>query len=214
MIPVRLRNVKNKQEIMDASPYLIQNPKDYYGKWDTVFMNSNPIYLEIGMGKGKFILENAKQNSNVNYLGMEKQDSVLAKGLLKIEDGVPNLKVIRGDAFEIDEMFSHEISHLYLNFSDPWPKKRHHLRRLSSKIFLEKYNSIFFKTPVIEMRTDNLDLFQYSLLQLSQHGYRFDDLSFDFHKDHEVEITTEYEDRFSSKGNPIYYVLCHKENVN
>ena len=140
---MRLRNIKNKEEIIDASMYIVKNYKDYIGKWNTLFNNNNPIYLEIGMGMGKFIVENAINNPNINYIGIEKQDNVLARALPNIPKNIPNLKVIRLNALEIDEVFNKDIDLLYLNFSDPWPKVRHHSRRLTSTIFLSKYDSIF-----------------------------------------------------------------------
>ena len=140
---MRLRNVKNKEEILNNSKYLVRNPESLNGKWSAAFGNDNPIFIEIGMGKGKFIIENALKYPNINFIGIEKFDSVLAKSLPKIPDNVPNLFILRLDALNIDNVFDHEISRIYLNFSDPWPKKRHHLRRLSSKVFLEKYDYIF-----------------------------------------------------------------------
>ncbi len=207
---MRLRNVKNKEEIMNNSSYLIRNPIDYKGKWNKYFKNNNPIYIEIGMGKGQFIINNALKNPGINYIGIEKYDSVVAKGLLKIPEGIPNLVMVRGDAYEIDEMFEKEVDCIYLNFSDPWPKKRHHLRRLSSSVFLDKYDGIFKNKKIIEMRTDNRDLFQYSLVSFSNHNYILEDVSLDLHNDNMPEVTTEYEDKFSSKDMPIYYVRCSK----
>ncbi len=207
---MRLRNVKNKEEIMDSSSYLIRNPKDYKGKWNSLFNNSNPIYIEIGMGKGKFIIDNAKTYPDINFIGIEKYDSVVAKSLQKIPEGLDNLIIVRGDALEIDEWFDHEIDKIYLNFSDPWPKNRHHLRRLSSRVFLEKYDYIFKNVCDIEMRTDNKDLFTYSLVSFSTNGYVLDEVSLDLHTDNMPEITTEYEDKFSNNGMQIYYVNCHK----
>ncbi len=208
---MRLRNVKNKEEIMNESSYLICNPEDYIGHWNELFHNNNPIYIEIGMGKGQFIINSALNNPNINYIGIEKYDSVIAKALPKIPDGISNLIMIRADALNIDKFFNHEISCIYLNFSDPWPKKRHQLRRLSSSIFLDKYDSIFKDKKIIEMRTDNRDLFQYSLVSYSTHGYTLEDVSLDLHNDNMPLITTEYEDKFSGKGMPIYYVKCTKE---
>ena len=207
---MRLRNVKNKEEIMNNSNYLIRNPKDYKGKWKSLFNNSNPIYIEIGMGKGKFIIDNAKMYPDINFIGIEKYDSVVAKSLQKIPDGLDNLIIVRGDALEIDEWFLKEIDKIYLNFSDPWPKNRHHLRRLSSRVFLDKYDYIFKDLCDIEMRTDNKDLFTYSLVSFSENGYVLSEVSLDLHKDNMQEITTEYEDKFSNNGMPIYYVNCHK----
>ena len=207
---MRLRNVKNKKEIMDNSSYLVKNPCDYKGKWKELFGNNNPIYIEIGMGKGKFIIDNAIHYPNINFIGIEKYDSVIAKGLQKIPEGLNNLVMVRWDALNINDIFSKEIDRIYLNFSDPWPKKRHHLRRLSSRVFLEKYEDIFSGKRIIEMRTDNRDLFQYSLVSFSEFGYTLEKVSLDLHTDDMPEITTEYEDKFSNNGMPIYYVNCHK----
>lgn len=207
---MRLRNVKNKEEILSSSKFLVKNPKDYCGRWKEYFGNNNPIYIEIGMGKGKFIRENALRYPNINFIGIEKYDSVVAKCLPKIDDSLSNLAIVRMDALEIDKVFAHEISRIYLNFSDPWPKKRHYLRRLSSKVFLEKYSSIFLGDYEILMRTDNEDLFCYSLMSFSEAGYVLKDLTFNLHNDVEDIITTEYEDRFSSRGMPIYAVRAIK----
>ena len=207
---MRLRNVKNKKEIMDNSDYLIKDYSKYKGKWYTYFNNSNPIYIEIGMGKGKFIIENAKMYPNINFIGIEKSDSIIAKALQKIPEGLDNLVMIRENADIIDEIFDKEIDHLYLNFSDPWPKNRHHLRRLTSKIFLDKYDSIFKGDRVIEMRTDNKGLFAYSLVSLSEHGYTFNKASLDLHSEEIPAITTEYEDKFSKNGDSINYLYAVK----
>ena len=208
---MRLRNVKNKEEILNNSSYLVKNPMDNKGKWNKVFNNSNPIYIEIGMGKGKFIIENAIKYPNINFIGIEKFDSVLAKSLPKIPEGLNNLLIIRLDALNIDTIFDKEIDRIYLNFSDPWPKVRHHLRRLTSKVFLSKYDSIFKKNCEIYQRTDNRDLYIYSLMSYSQYGYKLYDISFDLHNTIEEElITTEYEDKFSDKGMPIYSVIARK----
>lgn len=208
---MRLRNVKNKKEIMDNSSYLVKNPCDYKGKWKELFGNNNPIYIEIGMGKGKFIIDNAIHYPNINFIGIEKYDSVIAKGLQKIPEGLNNLVMVRWDALNINDIFSKEVDRIYLNFSDPWPKKRHHLRRLSSRVFLEKYEDIFSGKRIIEMRTDNRDLFQYSLVSFSEFGYTLEKVSLDLHTDDMPEITTEYEDKFSKDGMPIYYVMCNKD---
>lgn len=207
---MRLRNVKNKEEIMKNSKYLINDYFNYCGRWKELFGNTNPIYIEIGMGKGKFIIENARMYPNINFIGIEKYDSVVAKGLQKIPDDLDNLLIIRADALDLDKIFSKEISRIYLNFSDPWPKKRHHLRRLSSKIFLEKYEKVFTNSKEIFMRTDNQELYKYSLISFSENGYILDELSFDLHKDDMPKVTTEYEDKFTDKGLPIYYVKCRK----
>ena len=208
---MRLRNVKNKERILNSSPFLVKNPKQYCGKWSTYFKNSNPIYIEIGMGKGKFIREHAMRYPDINFIGIEKYDSVVARCLPKISNDIKNLAVIRMDALELDQVFDHEISRIYLNFSDPWPKKRHHLRRLSSKVFLEKYESIFISDNDIWMRTDNASLFCYSLMSFSEAHYVLKNLTFDLHKQISDDfITTEYEDRFSNQGMPIYQVEAFK----
>ncbi len=210
---MRLRNVKNKEDIMNNSNYLVKNYYDFKGDWKELFGNDNPIYIEIGMGKGKFIIENAKMYPDINFIGIEKYDSVIAKGLQKIPDGLNNLFMIRADALDIDEIFFREIDRVYLNFSDPWPKNRHHLRRLSSKIFLDKYENIFKNVEEIFMRTDNRDLYIYSLVSFSENGYKLKKISFDLHHDDMPLITTEYEDKFSKEGLPIYYVECIKDSV-
>lgn len=208
---MRLRNVKNKEEILNSSSFLVKEPKKYCGNWAGYFNNSNPIYIEIGMGKGQFIRENAKRYPSINFIGIEKYDSVVAKCLPKIDEKLTNLVIIRMDALEIDQVFSHEIDRIYLNFSDPWPKSRHHLRRLSSKIFLEKYATIFREDFDICMRTDNPDLFCYSLMSFSEAHYVLKNLTLDLHReDVKNLITTEYEDRFSAKGMPIYSVEAVK----
>lgn len=208
---MRLRNVKNKEEIMNNSKYLVKTYFDYKGKWSELFGNNNPIYIEIGMGKGKFIIENAVMYPDINFIGIEKFDSVICKGLQKIPDGLNNLIMIRADALDIDNIFDKEIDRIYLNFSDPWPKNRHHLRRLSSKVFLNKYASLFKNDASIFMRTDNRGLFQYSLVSFSENGYILRDLSLDLHKDNMPLITTEYEDKFSNLDMPIYFVECTKD---
>lgn len=208
---MRLRNVKNKEEILNNSKFLVKNYMDYKGNWSSYFNNDNPIYIEIGMGKGKFIIENAIRYPDINFIGIEKFDSVLAKSLPKIPDNLTNLAIIRMDALNIENAFSNEISRIYLNFSDPWPKDRHHLRRLTSRVFLEKYDSIFKDTSEIFQRTDNQQLFIYSLESLSAFGYTLSDISFDLHKNVDDSlITTEYEDKFSSKGMPIYSLVARK----
>ncbi|MBP3840903.1 MAG: tRNA (guanosine(46)-N7)-methyltransferase TrmB [Bacilli bacterium] len=207
---MRLRNIKNKEEIIENSKYIVLNPKDYKGKWSKVFNNDNPIYIEIGMGMGKFIVENAKANKNINYIGIEKQDNVLARSLPNIPEGLDNLRVIRLNALEIDEVFSKEVDLLYLNFSDPWPKVRHNTRRLTSNIFLEKYDKIFKDKKIIEQRTDNENLFIYSIEMLSLYGYALSEVSFDLNTMIPERITTEYEDKFMKKGNKIYHLKASK----
>ena len=208
---MRLRNVKDKEEILNNCKYLIKNPEDYKGKWKSLFNNDNPIYIEIGMGKGKFILENALKYKDINYIGIERFDSVMAKAIKKIPNDLDNLKLIRMNALDIDKVFSKEIDLIYLNFSDPWPKKRWYDRRLTSKIFLDKYDSLFKDTKRIEMKTDNEDLFIYSLETLSSNGYALSDISFDYHKTDTDIIMSEYEMRFSKEGKNVYHLFAQKK---
>lgn len=213
---MRFRNVKNKEEIISQSKSFIEDPKKYKGKWQEVFNNKNKkLYIEVGMGKGKFIVEHAKRYKDINFIGIERFDSVLARALEKVEEPLPNLYMIRLDAKEIDEVFDKEIDRIYLNFSDPWPKNRHEKRRLTSHVFLEKYSKVFKKENVIYFRTDNRKLFEYSLESLSTFGYVLKDISLNLHKE-EIEdlITTEYEEKFSSKGSRIYEVKAYKKDSN
>lgn len=211
---MRLRNLKNKIEIINNSEYVVKDPEKYMGKWNSLFDNSNPIYIEIGMGKGKFIVENAINNPNINYIGIEKVDNVLARALPNIPVGLNNLKILRLNAQDIDLCFNKEVDLVYLNFSDPWPKSRHADRRLTSKIFLEKYDKIFKGEPSIQLRTDNYNLFRYSIESLSQYGYGLYDVSFDLHNEATDLITTEYEDKFVSNGDNIYYLHAIKSFTN
>jgi len=208
---MRLRNVKNKDIILKNSSYLINEPKKYCGNFNSIFNNNNPIELEIGMGKGDFIIQKALKYPNINFIGIEKHDSVIARAIEKIPEGLNNLKIIMMDAMDIDDIFCKEVSKVYLNFSDPWPKKRHTSRRLTSKIFLSKYDSIFTNSKVIYQKTDNRQLLEYSLVSYSEYGYIIKEISLDLHNsDIYNDAMTEYEKKFSSKGNPIYYVHVEK----
>ena len=209
---MRIRNVKNKDEIMKESNYLIKNPEKYKGKWKELFSNDFPIMIEIGMGKGDFIIQLAKNNPSINYIGIEKFDSIIAKALQKIPENLNNLYLIRENALSIDELFDHEIDGIYLNFSDPWPKKRHHFRRLTSPIFLDKYQKLFKDEQTIIMKTDNPGLFSYSVETLSKDQYILHDVTFDLHKTTKEEVVmTEYEKKFVSKNMPIYHMKAIKK---
>lgn len=208
---MRLRNVKGAKDKILASKYNIVNPFDNINNWNKVFNNNNPIYIEIGMGKGKFIIENAINNPNINYIGIEKFDSVIVRAIEKVEQlDIPNLKFIRMDATRIDEVFNKEIDRIYLNFSDPWPKDRHSKRRLTSPIFLEKYDKVFKKDNIIEMKTDNIDLFNYSIYSLKAHGYNIEYITNDLHRENVDIIMTEYEERFSLLNNKINKLIARK----
>ncbi len=209
---MRRRNIKNAPErIKQAEGLFILNPNDYKGKWNTLFNNDNPIHVEIGMGKGKFIIAKALENLNINYIGIEKFDSVVCQAITKIGDQViPNLHLICMDASMLFNVFEKdEVKKLYLNFSDPWPKARHEKRRLTSKTYLVKYEE--FLDGDIEFKTDNHDLFFYSVESFKNNNYKILDYSEDLHSYKNNIITTEYEDRFSAMGNPIYYINVVKE---
>lgn len=212
---MRLRNIKNKKEIIENSKYIILNPKEYKGKWNDLFGNNNPIYIEIGMGKGKFIIENAMKYKNINFIGIEKYDTVIAKALKKVENyKIENLKLIRIDAKELNDVFNKEIDLIYLNFSDPWPKERHQKRRLTHKNFLKIYDELFRKDKCIILKTDNKSLFEYSVCSFSNYGYIIKNINVDLHNSDENDIiTTEYEDKFVNNGNIIYKVMCIKNEV-
>lgn len=206
---MRLRKVKNALEKINEYPNIvIPNAIDNKGKWQQIFNNTNPIYLEIGMGKGKFIIEYAKRNPNINFIGMEKEESVLVRALEKIEnEELNNLVFIHFDAFDLNNVFEKgEISKIYLNFSDPWPKSKHAKRRLTCNKILENYKNVLKKDGTIEMKTDNRKLFEYSLLEFINDNLKINNLSLNLHEDYNDIITTEYEDKFIAKGNVIYFV--------
>ena len=206
---MRLRKVKNALEKIQEYPNIvIQNATSNKGKWNEVFKNNNPIYLEIGMGKGKFIIENARRNPDINYIGLELQESVLVRALEKlIEEPLDNLVLLHEDAFELNNIFEDgEIDKIYLTFSDPWPKSRHAKRRLTCNNILNSYRKALKLDGTIEFKTDNRKLFEYSILEFIQNGLEFKELSLNLHEDKEDIITTEYEDKFMAKGNVIYFV--------
>ena len=208
---MRLRNVKGAKDKILLSDYNIDDPFDNINNWNKVFNNNNPICIEIGMGKGKFIVENAIKNPNINYIGIEKFDSVLVRAIEKVEElNISNLKFIRTDALSTDEVFNKEIDKLYLNFSDPWPKERHAKRRLTSPVFLEKYDKIFKNDNIIEMKTDNIDLFNYSVDSLKEYGYNIEYLTNDLHKQCANNIMTEYEEKFSNLNIKINKLIARK----
>ena len=206
---MRLRNVTGSREVIAACDYVIHNPQECRGKWHEIFGNDNPVRIEIGMGKGRFITELARQNPDVNYVGIEKFSSVLIRGVQKQEeDPLLNLYFIRMDAEEITSGFgTGEVDRIYLNFSDPWPKDRHAKRRLPSREFLRRYGEILISEGVVEFKTDNSDLFQFALEELEPAGWKILQMTKDLHNDMQMmqgNVMTEYEERFSSKGNPIY----------
>ena len=208
---MRLRNVKGASDIIDNSPYIIKDYKKYKGKFKTIFNNDNPINIEIGMGKGDFIIGMALSNPNINFIGIEKFDSVIVRAIEKLDKDIPNLRLIRMDATGIEEVFYKEVDTLYLNFSDPWPKARHKDRRLTSLKFLKRYDNIFKGDKNIIMKTDNRKLFEFSLIEFSKYNYKIEDISLDLYSDDiSLNIPTEYEKKFHSLGFPIYKVVVKK----
>ncbi len=208
---MRLKNIKGAKEKISTSPYIIQNPENYKGNFQTLFKNENQIHLEIGMGKGDFIIGLAKKYPNINFIGIEKFDSVILRATQKLENiELPNLKLIRFDATEIENIFDREIDTIYLNFSDPWPKKRHEDRRLTSTKFLKRYDQIFKGKKHIIQKTDNRHLFEYSLKSFTDYNYKIATISLNLHDDKIDNIETEYEKRFTALGFPIYMVEVEK----
>lgn len=204
---MRLKHIKGSEEIVKNSKVVITNPKEYKGRFNELFNNDNKIHLEIGMGKGSFLIEMARRNPSINYIGVEKYPSVLLNAIKVIEEEkLENIKIICIDAFNIDEIFYKEISKLYLNFSDPWPKKRHEKRRLTSSVFLKKYNKIFKGFKVIEQKTDNDNLFKYSIKSYLKNGY----IIIKKNRNYFADVRTEYENKFISINKNINFVKVFK----
>ena len=212
---MRLRNIKGADEAVAESIYCIQNPRDYRGNWHTLFFFFYPIHMEIGMGKGKFIMELASQNPSVNYIGVERYTSVLYRALQKMEtETLPNLKFLCVDAKILPEIFAPgEIDKIYLNFSDPWPKDRHAKRRLTSGAFLSCYDSVLKPEGTIEFKTDNKGLFDFSMEEIPGQGWKINASTTDLHRDtsmNQGNVMTEYEEKFSAMGNPIYKLIASR----
>ena len=204
---MRLRNVKDASIKINASNYIIKDYEDYKGNYKSIFNNDNKLCIEIGMGKGDFIIGMARNNPDINYIGIEKYDSVMVRAVEKLDGiNIQNLKLIKMDAEYIDKVFDKEIDTIYLNFSDPWPKDRHEKRRLTSSNFLKKYDSLFKSTKHIIFKTDNRKLFEYSIMTLTDYGYTINNISLDLHSDDISNVETEYEKRFSNLGYPIYMI--------
>lgn len=208
---MRLRNVKGASEVIERSLYVIKNYEEYKGKYNLVFSNNNPIHIEIGMGKGDFIINMAKKYPEINFIGIEKFDSVLVRAIEKLEEDIPNLRFIRMDAISIENAFHKEIDTIYLNFSDPWPKNRHEHRRLTSIKFLNRYDDLFSKEKKIVMKTDNRKLFEFSVISFTNYGYKIEEISLDMYNDNiKDNVQTEYEKKFHEKGFPIYKISVKK----
>ena len=218
---MRLRNIPGSRETIAASEYVVHEDvmKEKRGKWNTVFGNDHPVYLEVGMGKGRFITELAALYPERNYIGIEKYSSVLVRALEKLEaQPLPNLRLIRMEAEELLNIFAPgEVSGIYLNFSDPWPKDRHARRRLPSREFLARYSRILRRGGKLEFKTDNRELFDFALEELGPAGWTLEACTYDLHGDPEMmagNVTTEYEEKFSGLGNPICkYVICNDNTV-
>ena len=208
---MRLRNVRGADKIIEECPIVIKDIESYKGNYKKIFNNNNPIHIEIGMGKGNFIIGMAKKYPDINFIGIEKYDSVLVRALEKIEDEIPNLRLIRMDATEIENVFYKEIDTIYLNFSDPWPKNRHEHRRLTSELFLKRYDNLFKGDKNIIMKTDNRKLFEFSIMSFTNYNYKIEEISLDMYKDDiKDNVQTEYEYKFHNKGFPIYKIIVKK----
>lgn len=206
---MRLRKIKGADEAVAASPYVIQENPNLRGCWHTLFQNGHPLHIEIGMGKGRFLMDLSRANPQINYIGIERYTSVLVKALKKMEaDPLPNLYFMCMDAANLEQVFAPgEVERIYLNFSDPWPKDRHARRRLTSSQYLKRYSSVLSPEGQIEFKTDNEPLFDFSLMSVRNAGWTLLEYTRDLHHDASMNlgnIMTEYEEKFSSQGNPIY----------
>lgn len=205
---MRLRNVPGAREVMVENEYVFTEPEGMCGTWHEVFGNANPVHIEIGMGKGRFISTLASMNPDINYVGIEKYSSVLLRAVEKQEElQLGNLRFIRMDAENIERVFGRgEVGRIYLNFSDPWPKDRHAKRRLTSRQFFARYDNILKKDGSVEFKTDNRPLFDFSVEEVQAAGWKLEAVTYDLHHDavfNEGNVMTEYEERFSAQGNPI-----------
>lgn len=214
---MRLRNISGSREVIAGSPYVVQEEiqPSVAGTWKQIFGNENPIHIEIGMGKGKFIHTMAKEHPDINYVGIEKYSSVLLRAIQKMEqEELPNLKFLRMDAEDIAKVFGpEEVDKIYLNFSDPWPKDRHAKRRLPSREFLARYDIILKKDSRLEFKTDNRELFDFAVEELEPAGWKAEVITYDLHHDAKLmegNVMTEYEEKFSAMGNPICKYVVYR----
>lgn len=213
---MRLKNIPGARDVIAESEWVIHEPEKQKGIWQQVFGNQQPIHIEIGMGKGRFLYEMASIHPEISYIGIEKYSSVLLRAIQKMEQKpLSNLRFIRMDAEDIDQVFAEdEVARIYLNFSDPWPKDRHAKRRLPSRQFLTRYDRFLQKDGVLEFKTDNRDLFDFAVEEAPQAGWQIKKLTYDLHHDTEMaqgNVMTEYEERFSARGNPIYKYIIFRE---
>ncbi len=212
---MRLRNITGADEIIENSEYVIHEPKQKKGSINSCFTENKPVHIEIGMGKGRFLMEMARLHPEINYIGIEKYSSVLLRAVQKMqEEPLENLRFILLDAKDICEVFEQgEADRIYLNFSDPWPKDRHAKRRLPSRQFLERFNQILSKEGQLEFKTDNRLLFDFAVEEVEPAGWKMKEITYDLHHDSAMNkgnIMTEYEEKFSKKGNPIYKYIINR----
>ena len=214
---MRLRNITGSREAIAESLYVVSESvqTECPGKWKEIFGNDSPVYIEIGMGKGKFIHTMAKEHPEINYVGIEKYSSVLLRAVQKMsQEELPNLKFLRMDAENITGVFgAGEVDRIYLNFSDPWPKDRHAKRRLPSREFLARYDTILKKGGRLEFKTDNRALFDFALEELEPAGWKAEVVTYDLHSNEKLiqgNVMTEYEERFSAQGNPICKYIIYR----
>ena len=200
---MRMRNPKYKDEVINNCTFLV--------KENLEFEKEQPLHIEIGMGKGNFILNMALKYPEINFIGIEKYSSVASVAIKKImEYDLPNLKVIISDVINLEDLLKNKVDVIYLNFSDPWPKARHEKRRLTSENFLKLYDKLFKNKNVIIQKTDNDDLFDYSVESIKNYGYLIEEISYDLHKTDIPNIMTEYEEKFSNQGITIKYLKATK----
>lgn len=201
--------IKDANKIINRSGYLVKDPTKYKNKWSTYFNNNHPIHLELGTGRGDFIINMAKKYSSINFIGIELNESQVAFAAKRLEgSNLPNLKLICMDAQKLDTIFGKEIDTIYLTFSEPWPKKKDEKKRFTHISYLKLYDKIFKKNKHIILKTDNKGLFAYSLESLSQYWYSFDKVSLDLHRDERElnTVMTDFEKQYFKEGRPIYYV--------
>jgi tRNA (guanine-N7-)-methyltransferase len=212
---MRLRHIPGSEKEIEASPYVVQNPEEKKDRWNEVFGNERPIEIEVGMGKGRFIMELASLHPEINYVGIERYPSVLLRGLQKrAEMELNNIVFMCVDAKNLSEIFNEEeVQKIYLNFSDPWPKDRHTKRRLTSEEFMEVYDRILKPDGVVEFKTDNKGLFEYSLEAIPGDVWEIKEFTRDLHHSEmgEGNVMTEYEEKFSLKGNPIFKLIAGRK---
>lgn len=212
---MRLRNVTGSREVIAESRFVVHEPAAQKGRWSEIFGNDHPIHIEIGMGKGRFLMDLAAANPEINYIGIEKYSTVLLRAVQKMEaQESVNLRLVRMEAEEIGEVFGKgEVAKIYLNFSDPWPKDRHAKRRLPSRQFLARYHEILAADGRIEFKTDNAELFDFALEEAASAGWKIEAVTRDLHHDEKMlagNIMTEYEEKFSLMGNPIYKYVIYR----